>query len=251
MLMSKLVPIAFPAGMISLGLEKASSKLDGLSTSALEPGFGDTYTFYTGNGSTAAGWPSRDDWVDFYTMWEKNEGLMNVSCSEIFNATNNSPTENEDILDAIQQVSYSTGVDKRFILAIIMQESMGCVRVRTTASPGQKIQNPGLMQTHSGVGSCENHGNVTAPCGPVMINLMIEDGVSGTNAGDGLKQLLKKAPGTGATKFYQAARMYNSGAIAPSGDLGQGCCTHCYASDVANRLTGWVKAANKCTLDGS
>lgn len=55
--------------MISLGLEKASSKLDGLSTSALEPGFGDTYTFYTGNGSTAAGWPSRDDWVDFYTMY--------------------------------------------------------------------------------------------------------------------------------------------------------------------------------------
>jgi len=57
--------------MISLGLEKASSKLDGLSTSALEAGFGDTYTFYTGNGSLAAGWPSKDDWVDFYTMYDQ------------------------------------------------------------------------------------------------------------------------------------------------------------------------------------
>jgi len=64
--------------------------------------------------------------------WSNNEGLMNVSCSEVFNVTDNSPTENEDILDAIQQESDSTGVDKRFILAIIVRASLDSTRKRIT-----------------------------------------------------------------------------------------------------------------------
>lgn len=75
--------------------------------------------------------------------------------------------------------------------------------------------------------------------------------------------------GDGA-QYYRAARMYNSGVVDPSGDLGNGCCTHCYgtsgqisrscfdvlltmllptASDIANRLRGWVDAPSLCTLD--
>lgn len=46
-----------------------------------------------------------------------------------------------------------------------------------------------------------------------------------------------------------AARLYNSGSIAPGGDLGAGGSTHCYASDIANRLTGWVHAAHACCLN--
>lgn len=61
---------------------------------------------------------------------------------------------------------------------------------------------------------------------------------------------LSKASGSGAAKYYRAARAYNSGSVDPSGDLGKGCCTHCYASDIANRLTGWVTGDSKCTLDG-
>lgn len=52
-----------------------------------------------------------------------------------------------------------------------------------------------------------------------------------------------------ASQAYRAARIYNSGRVDPSGDLGKGIATHCYASDVANRLTGWVHAKSTCTLD--
>jgi hypothetical protein len=52
-----------------------------------------------------------------------------------------------------------------------------------------------------------------------------------------------------AQAYYRAARFYNSGEIDPSGDLGKGSATHCYASDIANRLTGWTDAPSACTLD--
>ena len=52
-----------------------------------------------------------------------------------------------------------------------------------------------------------------------------------------------------AEAYYRAARQYNSGAIDPSGDLGQGSATHCYASDIANRLVGWTDSKSACTLD--
>ncbi|KAF2763964.1 hypothetical protein EJ03DRAFT_322057 [Teratosphaeria nubilosa] len=191
-----------------------------------------------------------DQWVDFFSMWEHNEGLMNVSCSAIFNGTrDNSMTENLDILEAIGAESDKMGVDRRFNLAIIMQESKGCVRAQTTSSPGEDVTNPGLMQTHDGLGTCAGTENRTTPCGPVMIRQMVKDGVQGTAGGDGLKQCWDTSPGSGAAQYYAAARMYNSGAIDGSGDLGAGCCTHCYASDVANRLTGWVNATSPCTLD--
>ena len=84
---------------------------------------------------------------------------------------------------------------------------------------------------------------------------MIQQGTAGTSSGPGLQQILSQASlssgGTvNAQHFYITARMYNSGAVAPSGDLGQGQATHCYASDIANRLTGWVLAPHECTLDG-
>lgn len=60
----------------------------------------------------------------------------------------------------------------------------------------------------------------------------------------------KKAKGSGSAQYYRASRMYNGGSVDPSGDLGKGCCTKCYASDIANRLTGWVLAAHDCDLDG-
>lgn len=83
---------------------------------------------------------------------------------------------------------------------------------------------------------------------------MISDGTAGTAAGDGLAQCLNQANtagGEGAQAFYWAARIYNSGSYAAGGTaLEGGIATHCYATDVANRLTGWVSAASTCTFDG-
>lgn len=76
---------------------------------------------------------------------------------------------------------------------------------------------------------------------------MIMDGVEGTPAGPGLKALIAQEGGSAhVASFYKAARAYNSGAVASSGNLGQGIATHCYASDIANRLLGWSDGPSLC-----
>lgn len=75
---------------------------------------------------------------------------------------------------------------------------------------------------------------------------MIQDGTIGTAAGAGLAGILNGA--NSAQDVYRAARIYNSGSIAPSGDLADGNgSTACYSSDVANRLTGWAHAQSQCS----
>ena len=100
------------------------------------------------------------------------------------------------------------------------------------------------MQSHDGTGTCWKKQQ----CPAEEITQMIKDGVCGTAAGDGLEQLAIKAKSSGAQKYYRAARMYNSGSVPPSGDLGDGGATACYASDIANRLIGWSSGDSKCTL---
>lgn len=70
----------------------------------------------------------------------------------------------------------------------------------------------------------------------------------GTAAGDGLASLIDQQGKTDVSGFYRAARLYNSGSISDASNLNVGVGTACYATDVANRLTGWVNAASKCTL---
>jgi hypothetical protein len=62
--------------------------------------------------------------ADGLGRWENNESVMNISCSAVFNETDNTAAENEYILDAIGQESQKSGVDKRFILAIIVNHSI-------------------------------------------------------------------------------------------------------------------------------
>jgi len=78
---------------------------------------------------------------------------------------------------------------------------------------------------------------------------MIKDGTEGTASGDGLKQCLTETGDTDVSKYYRAARIYNGGlgGYHPD-DLGTGCCTLCYSTDVANRLIGWDKGNSGCTL---
>lgn len=171
---------------------------------------------------------------------------MSASCAN-FGFENDSEDEINDIKNAIQSVSTSSGVDARFILAIVMQESTGCVRVGGT---NNGVFNPGLMQSHNGKGTC-NSGTPVSPCPADEITQMIEDGTTGTADGPGLKQLIAQAisqyGADGATEYYRAARMYNSGSLASDGNLGQGGATACYASDIANRLLGWSTGTSSCT----
>lgn len=229
----------------------------------------DSYTMYWGDGGSWSGWPTRANWVSFTEMYvcldwilslvsysrladslrfNNNKGLMFQSCSQ-FGQPDDSGPEVGAIWDAIESVAQATGVDHRFILAVIMQESGGCVRVPTT---NYGVRNPGLMQDHNGSGTCNSDitGQVQNPCPSSVIHQMIADGTGGTNDGDGLAQCISESGWGNDADFYRAARIYNSGSIASSGQLQDGIATHCYASDIANRLTGWVWAAHGCTLDG-
>ena len=171
---------------------------------------------------------------------------MAESCGWNSWGDDDSSTEIAAIESAIESVAASTYVDHRFILAIIMQESEGCVRVPTT---NNGVVNPGLMQSHDGSSTCAG----VDPCPDSEITGMIEDGTGGTASGDGLAGLINDAVSTygasGAQGFYFAARLYNSGSIDTS-DLedGEGS-TDCYVSDVTNRLMGWtsVDSASGCT----
>lgn len=173
---------------------------------------------------------------------------MFASCDQ-FGQADDTGDEVGAIYDSIQQIASETLVDHRFILAVIMQESGGCVRVPTS---NYGVRNPGLMQDHDGDGTCNSDitGQVQNPCPTDTIMQMIREGSAGTSSGDGLAQCINQSGSTGAAAFYKAARIYNSGSIDSSGDLCKGIATHCYASDIANRLAGWVYAAHACNQDG-
>ena len=167
---------------------------------------------------------------------------MQSSCPQ-WSVPNDSASEINDIYNGIETVASETGIDARFILAIMMQESNGCVRAPTT---NWGVRNPGLMQDHNGAATCNENG-VQTPCPSSTITQMIRDGAAGTSSGDGLKQCLAESGATDVSMYYKAARIYNSGSIAAGGNLGAGIATHCYASDIANRLTGWISAPHTCS----
>ncbi|KAJ6024342.1 hypothetical protein N7540_005139 [Penicillium herquei] len=202
---------------------------------------------FGGIGTIPNGWPSIDEWsISFDDLFESNKAVMSDSCSQ-WDVANNSDDEIADIKTAIEAVAESSGVDARFILAIVMQESNGCVRVQTTDNG---VTNPGLMQSHDGTGSCNTDGDVQDPCPYSEIHQMIVDGVEGTSSGDGLKALITQQGGSStALSHYQAARCYNSGSVASDGNLGQGVATHCYVSDITNRILGWSSGTSDCDED--
>jgi hypothetical protein len=208
----------------------------------LEAELADSYTMYRGDGSTGQGWPADWQWYSYEALWGANEPLMRQSCGWNGWGADNSWQEIQDINAAVNQVAGETGVDRRFILAIIMQESKGCVRAPTT---NNGVVNPGLMQSHNGSGSCWG----VNPCPAWQIVQMVRDGTAGTSNGDGLRQVLAQtsgAVGGGSRAIYAAARKYNSGSVNYA-DLGVSFgSTACYASDVANRLMGWTLAASQC-----
>lgn len=78
--------------------------------------------------------------------FEINHEAMQSSCAN-WGVPNNSEEEMTDLKAAIVTIGQRSSIDPRFILAIIMQESTGCVRVVSTMGVHP---NPGLMQSHQG-----------------------------------------------------------------------------------------------------
>ncbi|TVY71428.1 hypothetical protein LSUE1_G009850, partial [Lachnellula suecica] len=212
------------------------------SSLSLEERSTSSYTVFGGTGELSDGWPSSGSWVSsFDTMFEANSVNIQGSCTQ-WSVANPTDSELADLKSAISSVASSTSIDARFILAIVMQESNGCVRAPTT---NYGVVNPGLMQSHDGTGTC-NDGSVQNPCPSSEITQMITDGTAGTTSGDGLQQCITQSGATDDSKYYKAARIYNSGSIASTKNLGAGVATHCYASDIANRLLGWTGAGSTC-----
>jgi len=201
------------------------------------------YTLYGGTGSPTEGWPTMNNWVsDFTTMFKNNHGVLTSGCAQ-FGVPENSEAELYEISSAILKTSADTGMDPRFIFSVVMQESNGCVRAPTT---NYGVRNPGLMQSHNGAGTC-NDGSIAVPCPQNQVQQMITDGTAGTSSGWGLVDCIAHSGASDVSKYYIAARIYNSGSVAPGGNLGQGGATHCYVSDIANRLVGWASGPSACT----
>lgn len=119
--------------------------------------------------------PDPANWQKWSLMWARNSGVMRI---------NDSPQEVAFIEQAISSVAGESGIDRRVILAMIMQESQGNVRVNTTYS-ADGVRNAGLMQSPNGVLFDANNPQQS-------ILQMVRDGVLGTPFGDGIVQLLAK-----------------------------------------------------------
>ncbi|KAL7930650.1 hypothetical protein V8C35DRAFT_131997 [Trichoderma chlorosporum] len=201
----------------------------------------DTYKCYSG------GWqnfPPQSEWVEFDAMWNYTKNAMASSCADLgigicgktgsASAPGNTGEQTGLIWNAIQQVAQASLVDHRFILATIMQESIGCVNVCATTNPDpSQPDNPGLMQSDGGVSFVGNSASTASQ--QSSITQMVIDGTQGTALGDGLVQCINQYG-----NIYEAARCYNSGSV-NAGNLndGQGA-TPSYVNDIANRMTGWV-----------
>lgn len=129
------------------------------------------------------------------------------------------------IKDAILLEAATTGMDPRFILAVVVQESSGDVHVRTT---NNGVNNPGLMQSHNGATFADKGDD-----GKASIFQMIKDGVEGTKYGDGLIQGVKRTK-----NYFAAGRLYNSGTIDNNNLSNALGATGSYCSDLANRVMG-------------
>lgn len=207
-------PTSVPTGAVSSGLMPVVRRQNTSAPGATGGGNGGgPFVPYSG---PASNFPDPKEWASFTSLWNQNVGQMK--------AAGNSDAENGFMMQGIFTVASSSGVDSRAILATIMQESTGNVRVTSTDNG---VGNPGLMQSHAGVSF-----NPADPQGSIV--QMIRDGTEGTASGDGLKQTLAAQNGN----IYEAFRKYNSGSV-DTADLNDPVgATSLYVQEMANRLMG-------------
>lgn len=83
-------------------------------------------------------------------------GCIRLSMPSSFDTTD---AELPVIRNAVQNSAMATGVDHRFILASMMEESMDCTRVYITKTGNGS---PGVVQNHAGNATC-NSGKQGTP----------------------------------------------------------------------------------------
>ncbi|RFU36325.1 hypothetical protein B7463_g114, partial [Scytalidium lignicola] len=195
-------------------------------------GGSDTYNCYYGSWEN---YPPSSEWIEFDDMFNQYKPVMAQGCGNLGLSPEDTGEQIGQIWNAIQQVAQASLVDHRYILATIMQESIGCVHVGSTSNG---VTNPGIMQSHDGSSFVGNGASQSDQ--QTSITQMVIDGTQGTSSGDGLVQGINDYG-----NIYEAARYYNSGSV-NSGNLNDGLgATASYVNDIANRMTGWVYAASR------
>lgn len=79
---------------------------------------------YVQYGGPASNFPNSSEWAGWDDLWKENERLMKL---------HDSASEVALIKKSIETVAKESGVDRRVILCIIVQESGGNVRVKTVS----------------------------------------------------------------------------------------------------------------------
>lgn len=235
---------SFSAAVIAVAATLISAKPFAGGNSVLKPV--DEFTFFKGNGTKQANWPTSSNWSNFDDLWEANLPLIRTACT----INNAGPDNSEEEIALLKKnllsitLESDIDVDQRVALALMMQESQGCVRMPTT---GTNIKRPGLFQSPNGAGTCAGLDS----CSESMIVQMIRDGLAGTPDDPGFASLITKA-GTDLGQFgelavYGGSRLYNSGSVNPK-DMNdnRGVGSKCYCVEVANRLQGWTFAPSTC-----
>jgi hypothetical protein len=161
------------------------------------------------------------EWLDWHCAFENHLDVMPREPRQTY-------AESLMIKTAIDIASQQTGVDPRLILSIIMQESHGEVRVRSTQAPDGSSTSGGLMQC----GNCHSVADISLgqPVPQERVNKMVIDGARWF--GDNINNVPERNP-------FSALREYNSGRFNPA-DLNDPIfATRDYVWEAANRLRGW------------
>ncbi|KAE9964282.1 hypothetical protein BLS_008497 [Venturia inaequalis] len=160
------------------------------------------------------------NWPSFDCLFEMNRASIN--------AKNPNPAEADQVKAAILYAHSQTAVDARVILAVLMQESHGELRVGLTIQPDDHVStNNGMMQCWG----CKGAANVPTGQGveQALVNEMVLGGA--THLKNNLEQ--------NGWDTFKGLRAYNSGRI--DWDLNNPiAATRDYVWDCANRLVGWV-----------
>lgn len=104
-----------------------------LPSSGAPAGKGKGYVQY---GGPASNFPNPSEWASWDELWKENERLMKLHDSD---------SEVVLIKKSIETVAKESGVDRRVILCIIVQESGGNVRVKTVSQSHQSTS-PALLE---------------------------------------------------------------------------------------------------------
>ncbi|KAK6840283.1 hypothetical protein PG990_007129 [Apiospora arundinis] len=165
--------------------------------------------------------PAKSTWKSFDELWKKNLPAMKTK--------GDTQQETEDIKSALKSVGKKYSIEDRVLLSIMMQESHGDVRAKTTYSQPDNLPTGGLFQ-------CWNcPGFTSKPVTKAQITQMVEGGAKH------FKENLSHWGNTMDPKsVYPALREYNSGKVNPK-DLSEAPqSTPSYVSDIAQRLGGWT-----------